>query len=115
MAERQSILDVKVEVNRTISVESLKQAICLKCANCYGAMSFANAIGGSKTDAWALCHAYELKQLLEEAEAQGLDLGDARAAVTNEPVRETLYYRRATGELSEAEFQKAFRAWQRGE
>lgn len=31
---------------REISVKSLKEAICLKCANCYRAMSFANALGG---------------------------------------------------------------------
>lgn len=110
-----SILDIKEEFNRVISHKELKQAICLKCANCYGALSFANALGGSKTDAWILCHAYTLKQLLEEAKNLNLDLSGLKCAVENQPIEETLYYKRAAGLITEQEFQTAFRKWQRGE
>jgi hypothetical protein len=74
---------LKITTERLISHEDLKEAISLKCANCYAAMKFANVLGGSKTDAWYLCHAYTLKQLLDEANSLGLDLSDVRSAVDN--------------------------------
>ena|SRR5581483_10121330 len=113
-----SILKIKEEkvINeRTISTEDLKKAICLKCANCYAAMSFANALGGSRTDAWYLCHAYTLKQLLDEAKSLNLDLTGLKSAIDNKPVEETLYYKRATGIMTEQEFKAAFKKWQNGE
>ena len=103
---------LEVEDKRTISHKALKEAICLKCANCYGAMSFANALGGSKTDAWLLCHAYSLKVLLGEAAAQKIDLNGLVSAIDNQPIEQTMYYRRATGAITEEEFQAEFRKWQ---
>ena len=100
---------------KTISHDDLKKAISLKCANCYGAMSFANALGGSRTNAWYLCHAYTLKQLLDEANSIGLDLSDVKSAIDHKLVKETLYYKRTSGEMTEREFQAAFRKWQNGE
>jgi hypothetical protein len=113
-----SILKIKEEkliTERTISVEDLKKAISLKCANCYAAMSFANALGGSRTDAWYLCHAHTLKELLDEANTQGVDLSDVKSSIDNIPVKESLYYKRATGDMTEQEFKAAFSKWQRGE
>ncbi len=109
-----SILAIKEESHRVISHKELKQAICLKCANCYGAMSFANALGGSKTDAWYLCHEYTLKQLLEEAKSLNLDLGGLKCAVEDTPIEETLYYKRAAGLITEQEFKIEFAKWQKG-
>ena len=100
---------------RTISHKELKEAIRLKCANCYAAMSFANALGGSRTDAWYLCHTYTLKQLLDEADSIDLDLSDLKSAIDNIPVKESLYYKQAMGLMTEEEFRAAFRKWQKGE
>lgn len=106
---------LKIKEDRVISVKELKQAICLKCANCYGAMSFANALGGSKTDAWYLCHTHTLKELLAEANELKLDLSGLKCAVEEQPIEETLYYKRAAGLMTEQEFKQAFSKWQRGE
>lgn len=106
---------LNIQESKIISVKDLKEAICLKCANCYGAMSFANALGGSRTDAWFLCHTYTLKQLLEEARQQNLDLSGLKCAVENQPIEETLYYKRASGLITEQEFKTAFSKWQKGE
>ena len=35
--------------------------------------------------------------------------------IDRKPVQETLYWKRATGEMTEAEFKAAFSKWQRGE
>lgn len=99
---------------RDIGVQALKEAICLKCANCYVAMSFANVLGGTPSDAWYLCHAYPLKALLAEARERGLDLSGLKAAVDGIPIEQSLYYKRATGAMTEDEFQAAFREWQKG-
>lgn len=106
---------LKIAEERVISTDKLKKAISLKCANCYGAMSMCNALGGMATDEWILCHAYTLKQLLDEANSLGLDLSDVKSSIDDKPVKETLYYKRATGEMTEQEFQTAFRKWQKGE
>lgn len=50
------------------SDKDLLEAVRLKCANCYSALSFANMLGGSKTPAWGLCHTTSLKDLLKEVE-----------------------------------------------
>ena len=96
------------------SDEILKKAISHKCANCYAAMSLCNQLGGSLTDEWKLCHSYTLKQLLEEATERHLDLSNVRSSVDGIPVKDSLYYKRATGAFTEAEFQKAFKLWQNG-
>lgn len=113
-----SILKIKEErltVERVISTDKLKKAISLKCANCYGAMEFANALGGYKSDEWILCHSYTLKQLLDEANSLGLDLSDVKASIDDIPVKDSLYYKRATGEITEQAFRAAFKKWQNGE
>jgi hypothetical protein len=106
---------LKIEETRTISKEDLIKAISLKCANCYAAMSFANALGGSRTDAWYLCHAYTLKQLVDEADSLGVDLSDVKSAIDHIPVKESLYYKRAMKLMTEQEFKAAFSKWQKGE
>lgn len=106
---------LKITTERVISIEKLKKAISLKCANCYAAMEFANALGGSKTDEWILCHSFTLKQLLEEANSQGVDLSDVKSSIDDIPVKDSLYYKRATGDMTEQEFRAAFSKWQRGE
>lgn len=105
---------LKIATERVISTDKLKKAISLKCANCYGAMEFANALGGSKTDEWILCHSFTLKQLLDEANSLGLDLSDVKSSIDDIPVKDSLYYKRATGEMTEQEFRAAFSKWQKG-
>ena len=99
---------------RPIAVKALEEAICLKCSNCYEAMSFANALGGSRTDAWYLCHTYSLKELLAEATERKLDLSRLMTSVEATRVVDSLYYKRATGLMTEDEFQEEFRKWQGG-
>src|SRR4051812_28514094 len=100
---------------KTASPDDLRDAVRLKCANCYGALSMANALGGSHTPGWDLCHVYPLKEILAEATERGVSLAGLKSAVDNKPVEETLYYRRATGAMTEQEFQTEFKKWQRGE
>lgn len=109
------IKEERLTIERTPSSEDLKKAISLKCANCYAAMSFANALGGSRTDAWYLCHAYTLKELLDEASSLGVDLSDVKSSIDNIPVKDSLYYKQATGEMTEQEFKTAFKKWQNGD
>ena len=101
-------------INLPAKIEGLKKAISLKCANCYAAMSFANLLGGTMSEAWYLCHNYTLKQLLDEANAQGVDLSDVKSSIDDIPVKDSLYYKRATGEMTEQEFKAAFKKWQNG-
>ena len=104
-----------ITLEQEITDKDLTKAISLKCANCYGALSFANALGGSQDVPWQLCHKYPLKDLLEEAEQRKIDLTNVNAAVEVIPVQETMYYKRAKGIITEEEFQKLFRKWKRGE
>lgn len=95
--------------------EDVKEAIRLKCANCWGVLAMANSLGGSDTPAWTLAHTTKLKDLLDHAEEKKIDLTGLLSAVEKQPVQQSLYYLRATGGMTEAEFQAAFRKWQRGE
>lgn len=103
----------------TISIkpkaEDVKKAICLKCAPCYGAMSFCNVLGGSRSNAWDLCHSFTLKQLLDEAKEQNIELRGLVCAVENIPIEDTFYYKQAMGLVTEQEFRELFNKWKRGE
>jgi hypothetical protein len=110
-AERKSILVAE----KKIPVAALKEAISLRCAMCYTVMSIANQIGGSRTDAWLLCHSHSLKELLEEADALGLDLDDVKASIDDIPVKDTLLYRNARGLVSKDEWNAFVRRWKNGE
>ncbi len=99
---------------KTASVTDIKDAVRLKCANCYGAMAMANAIGGSRTPGWDLCHGHSLKEILAEAKEQQIDLSGVKSAVDDKPVETTLYFQRAAGTITEAEFKTKFREWQEG-
>lgn len=104
-----------LKAERTISHDSLKKAISLRCANCFAAMQFANILGGTQTDAWYLCHTYTLRQLVDEANSLGLDLSEVKSSIDDKPVKETLYYKRAMDLITEQEFRAAFKKWQNGE
>lgn len=104
---------IKLEVE--ITDKDLTKAISLKCANCYGALSFANALGGYQNIPWKLCHKYPLKDLIDEAERRNIDLSKVNADVEVMPVIDTMYYKRAKGLITEDEFQQLFRKWRRGE
>lgn len=104
-----------ITLKREITDKDLTEAISLKCANCYGALSFANALGGYQDTPWQLCHKYPLKDLLEEAEQRNIDLSGVNAAVEVMPVMDTMYYKRAKGLITEKEFNELFNKWQRGE
>lgn len=103
-----------LSVETLVSDKDLTEAIQLKCSPCYGAMSFANALGGSKTIPWTLCHSQTLETLLDEADARGISLEGIVCSVEKQPIKETLYYKRAKRLMTEQEFQKAFREWQKG-
>ena len=92
----------------------LKEAISLKCAMCYGALSFANAIGGFLTKPWELCHTYSLKDLLLEAEERKIDLSDTKSAIDGKPIRDTLYYKKAKGLISDEEYKNRIKEWKNG-
>lgn len=104
-----------ITLEQEITDKDLTEAISLKCANCYGALSFANALGGYQNVPWQLCHKYPLKDLLEEVEQRKIDLTNINAAVEVMPVKETMRYKRAKGLITEAEFNELFKKWQRGE
>ncbi len=105
---------VFLKVEYPITDADVKEAISLKCANCYGALNMANAMGGADSVPWKLCRLYPLKDLLDDASRRGIDLTSLKAAVDGTPVTESLYYKRAAGVMTEQEFQAAFRVWQNG-
>jgi hypothetical protein len=96
------------------SHKDLLRAISLKCSNPYGAMSMLNALGGTQDTPWKLCHAFKLKDLIDEATRRGLSLDDVKTSCEPQPVKESMYYKRATGEWTEEQFQVEFRKWQKG-
>lgn len=98
----------------TAKPEDIKDAIHLKSANCWCALSIANALGGTPSPGWDLAHAIPLKRLIEVAKERNIDLAGLKSAVDGIPVEESLYFRRAAGTMTEEEFRKAFRAWQNG-
>lgn len=78
----------------------IRSAIELKCSACYGAMSVANALGGSQTADWRLARRYKLVDLIAEANRRGLDMTDWKTAVMQERLCDTAPFVKA-GELLE--------------
>lgn len=99
----------------TVTDAELKTAISYKCSNCYAAMAMGNRIVGGRDNVLALCLSTTLASMLEEATERGIDVASLHCAVGEQPVKDSLYYKRATGEMTEREFLDAFRRWQNGE
>lgn len=100
-----------MKLEREVHNKDLIEAISLKCSNLYGAMAFANALGGSKTTSWELCYKYPLYDLIAEAEDRRIDLSIVDTAVEVQPVMDSMYYKRAKGLVTESEFKELFNRW----
>lgn len=100
-----------LKLEREVRNEDLIKAISLKCSNPYGAMSFANALGGSRTTPWELCHTYPLYDLITEAENRNINLAEVNTSVEVQPVMDSMYYKRAKGLVTEVEFKELFSRW----
>lgn len=59
----------------------LQKSIELKCSECYGAMSIANAIGGTPSRDWHIARKFKLADLIAEAGRRGLDMSGWKTAV----------------------------------
>jgi hypothetical protein len=103
----------KVVVVRSITIEALQKALCIKCDNAYATLAKVNM--NNYRDEWWLCHTYSLAELIQMAEVQGINFGELFTVTDKIPVRNSLYYKRATKAITEAEFRSAFMRWQRGE
>jgi hypothetical protein len=92
---------------KPITDASLIQAICTKCATCYGALAFCRGLSGSdETDEWWLCRNHTIEQLLAEADQRGLDLMSSVSAVDRQPLTESMRYRRARGLVGDVEYRR---------
>lgn len=81
----------------------LRSAIELKCSECYGALSMANALGGSPSADWLCARAHKLADLVAEVRQRKLDMADWKAAVDNKTLCDTPAYCRAIKEIHEVE------------
>lgn len=60
---------------------ALTKAITLMISECFGAMCFANALGGSQTDKWKIIHDYKVDEIMSEAKKRGLLDHNLKAAI----------------------------------
>jgi hypothetical protein len=76
----------------------IREAIAIRCSECFTAMLWANALGGGETMPWRIIKTFKLPEMIAEAESRGIDLTKLPVAVGEEPkqmVSETERYRRA--------------------
>lgn len=104
-----------LSIETPVTNKDLIEAIQLKCSPCYAAMAMCNALGGSVTVPWTLCHSQTLKTLVDEANTRLVSLDGVECSVEKQPIKETMYYKRAMGLITEDEFQAAFRKWKNGD
>lgn len=74
--------------------EHVLEAIRLRCSQCFQAMNFANALGGSPSVPWELVRTYSLSELVADALDRGLvdELRTLKAAVDHTPFMDTPHY-----------------------
>lgn len=107
--------DVAILTLAQVSDSDLLKALSLKSAPCYAAMAFANALGGTPSIPWMICHSTKLADIISEVRLRKLDISSLKCAVEDLPVEKCLYFRRAEGTITEEEFLREFAKWQRGE
>lgn len=81
-------------ITQPVSDKHLLEAISLRISGCFGAMSVANALGGSPSVPWALARKHGLDELVADALDRGLDVRGIKAAVDGTPFMETPAYLR---------------------
>lgn len=75
-----------MSLKNTFSVESLTKAVTILGSECFGAMRFANSLGGIQSDEWKILHNNKWEDILTEAKSAGINLEDLKCAVTNTPL-----------------------------
>lgn len=88
----------------------LLKAIEILSAECYGAMSFANALGGEATIPWQILRNNSWTEIVNEAVARGLDVSHLKCAVTGTPVMWSATFLYASGQITDAQRKKRFQA-----
>jgi hypothetical protein len=91
-----------------VSDHILRHAIELKCSGCYGAMSIANALGGSQTEDWKIARAHKLVDLIAEARRRQLDMATWKTAVDDAILCDSEPAREAFDKIRRLEQQGAF-------
>ena len=85
--------EANVEIATPVSDAELLHAIELRCSECFGAMNFANALGGSETTEWKLVREYSFLVMVDEAIKRGLDVMGVKSAVDKRPIQETVIWK----------------------
>jgi len=83
------------ELKRPITDAQLKQAIALRCSDCFPAMNIANALGGYPSAEWEIVRSFSLVDMVQEAKIRSIDLSALEAAVCGGLVVETVIYKKA--------------------
>lgn len=86
-------------ISTPVSDKDLQKAIELRISECYGAMSIANALGGSRSIPWDLARNHRLPELVADALDRGLDLKSFRASVDETPFMDCKSYMRIREEI----------------
>lgn len=89
-----------MEITTPVSDADLLHAIELRCSECFGAMNFANALGGSKSVPWELVRTYSFLDLVDKAIERGLDVMGIKAAVDHRPIQDTTIWKSYLAEKS---------------
>ncbi len=97
-------MQLKTEFNR----EDLKKAVEILGAECYRAMSLANALGGMRAPEWDILHNNKWADIVVAAQEAGLDFNNMKCAVTESPLMDSLTIQYALGQITDLQRKQGF-------
>lgn len=97
-----------MSLKTSFSKDALTKAVCILGAECFGALSMANAMGGMQTEEWQILHNNTWFDIVSEAKASGIDFSKLECAVTKTPLLWSATIRYALGEITNPKRQRIF-------
>lgn len=79
-------MSLVLEEGVTPTNDQLKEAIEIRCAECFPTLDFVNEFCGYETVPWKLVRKFTLSELLQEAYDRLLPVEKWKAAVTGQPI-----------------------------
>lgn len=93
-----------------ISDDDVRKAVEIICAECFGAMSFVNAIGGMQTTEWQIIHNNTWAEVYAEAKRRNLPFEEMKCAVTDTPLTHSATFQYMAGNITKEEKSRRFYA-----
>lgn len=97
-----------MSLKKTFSKEEITKAVTILGAECFGALSLCNSLGGIQSAEWEILRNNKWADIVSEAKNAGINFENLKCAVTETPLLWSATIRYALGEITDIQRREIF-------